>query len=804
MKDYIFNDDERNISIKRYNTPSPWINYLSNGHMHAFVSQCAGGMLWVDNAALCRITRYRMYNLPIDSPGFYIYIKDEDGTVWSPSFRPAEEKLDSFEAKHYPGKTVFVAEKGGLEAKLTLFIMPDYDILTWKLDVTNKTGVDKKLDVFAYVELSQHRWLDELTNGYYWRHMLKTWFDKETQTVQYLYHFHKPIDEEEVPLVYFGSNREIVSYSGDRDAFMGNYRYEKNPIAVENGICGNEEIQSGEPCAALHIKLNIAGTDKQNVNFYLGTKERALNHIKEVNEEIKKELDVLRKTENTNSQEQKLDKWWDEFLDKHQCEIPDKTAQRQINIWGPIDSVHTARYSRSINVSAPGTRTLGFRDTCQDMLAITYRKPEFAKERLKLLMSQQYKDGNAIHCTGFFKTDLPDYHTRCDDHLWLAFLVYSLIAETNDKELLFEKVPYLAADHLSKGEDATVWEHLLAGVKFTENHLGKHGMPLTLKGDWNDIIGKFSEKGEGESVFAAQQYVVVLNYMLELCELLEDKTCLDYLNDCKKRQVESIEKYAWNGKWWYRCFDDENNPLGSEKDEFGKIWLNSQTWAAISEIGTYEQRRNAMDAVSEKLDTGVGIMKLTPGFETWPYVKNPFNGYNPGNGENGAVFCHAHTWAVIAEAKLKNAKLAWKYYNDLLPDNIINKIGVERYKSEPYSWCSNIIGYPNNKQGWGNISHISGTVAWMNVAATQYLLGVRPTLTGVVFDPCILSEWKEYSVKREWRGIMLDVTVLNPDGVETGVAYLECNNKRYDANFLPYEDIKALKNATVKVVMGNK
>ena len=51
---------------------------------------------------------------------------------------------------------------------------------------------------------------------------------------------------------------------------MGNYRFENNPVAVENAICGNEEIQSGEPCAALHTHISVGDNSKESVSFYLG------------------------------------------------------------------------------------------------------------------------------------------------------------------------------------------------------------------------------------------------------------------------------------------------------------------------------------------------------------------------------------------------------------------------------------------------------------------------------------------------------------------------------------------------------
>lgn len=799
MESYIFNDEKKSIKINRTDLPSPWINYISNGHMHGFVSHVGGGTLWVEDPSKYRLTRYRRFNLPVDSPGFYIYIRESDGSIWSPTFRPAETELDSYNAEHMAGKTVFHAEKNGTKAELTIFIAPDYDVCIWNL--TLLSNEDKDFDVFAYMELSQQKILDEFTNAYYWRHMHKTWFDDKTKSVQYLYHHCNPVNLEKVPLVYFASDRDIVSYCGDRDAFVGNYRTEFNPVTVERGMCKNEVLQSGEPCCALHVKINCKKDVSENASFFLGAKAGGLIHIDEVKNSIGEELSKLREPKIRAEQEAKLDSSWNGFLDKFECSIPDENAQRQINIWGPIASMHTARYSRCINADAPGTRTLGYRDTCQDMLAITYRDIEMAKKRLLYLMSKQYENGNAIHCEGEFEGDLPDYKIRCDDHLWPAFLAYSIIAETGDKNILFEKVCYLADDHLSCGNEATVWEHLLSAVNFTQNNLGIHGLPLTLKGDWNDIIHKFSEKGRGESVFAAQQYVKVLELMIEMAEYIEDKNSAEKLRDYMRLQQKNINESCWNGKWWYRCFDDDGRPIGSEEDTFAKIWINSQTWSVIGNSGTKQMQREAMDAVNKYLDTGVGLMKLAPGFETWPEITEPFNGYNPGTGENGAVFCHAHTWAVIAEAILGNAENAWKYYNDLVPHNALQKVGIEKYRSEPYTWCSNIVGYPNNKQGWGNISHISGTVAWMNVAATQYLLGIRPVLDGMIFDPCIPAKWDGFSVKRIFRDCELNIFVENPEHVEKGVKYIEIDGKKINGNFMNEQEF-ILKKLNVRVVMG--
>ena len=378
---------------------------------------------------------------------------------------------------------------------------------------------------------------------------------------------------------------------------------------------------------------------------------------------------------------------------------------------------------------------------------------------------------------------------KSDVHLWLPLLAYFIASET-DLKFLNKRIPYLDKDGVSKVGNATVWEHLIKAIDFTQSHLGANGIPLTLKGDWNDIIGKFSQGGKGESVFAAQQYVVALDKLMLMAEAIGDNETSDKFRQYKSKQEEAILKCAWNGKWWYRCFKDDGTPVGCETDEFGKVWINSQTWSVISGVGTREQQQAGMNAVSKYLDTGMGLRKLAPGFKTYPDVVEPFSTYNPGNGENGAIFCHAHTWAIIAEAMLGNADRAWKYYNDILPHNCIEKVGLDVYQSEPYAWVSNIVGIENPKHGWGNVSHITGTAPWMVLAAQRYLLGVQSELNGLRINPCIPKDWEKISIRREYQGKKLNIIVENPNTSSKGIQKLKLDGNIVEGNFIAKEFIK--------------
>lgn len=780
---FSFNDENRSISIHRTDLPMPWINYLSNGNLHAIVSQAGGGFLWYKSATDCRITKYRMNNLPKDSPGFYIYIKDGNA-VFSPSYRPTETPLDDFRAEHKGGMTFFYAKKDGLSCVQQLYISRESNTLIWELSIENTTNSDKTLDVFAYSELAQYLWNFEQMHSYYWRHMLNTTYDRDRQTLYYLYHFPlSEYDKNTMPLVYFASDRDVCSYSGDRDAFMGNYRYEQNPIAVERGFCGNEEIQSGEPCAALHTKLTVAAGNTENVKFFLGISEGALTDFDTAKANAEHTIDNLRKDK--GEARKAVEDWFANYYNAFNCQLPDADAQRQFNTWNALNVLNTFRYSRAVNAEAPGVRKIGYRDSSQDALAFCMRDTQKAKDRLLFLLSKQLETGRAVHET----TDIPGdasvaINPRCDDHLWPIFLAYELAAET-DTAFLNEQVPLLGEDLIHPAASISVWEHLLLAVSFTEQHKGAHGLPLTLHGDWNDIINKFSQKGLGESVFCAQQYVVCLDCMIALAQEIGDEKNGAYLKKCRDNMKANLASCAFNGDWFYRCFDDDGNPIGGKQDAFGKIWINSQTWSVMSNTGSKEQQLAAMDAVKKYLDTDMGLLKLYPGFESYPFNTDPFSSYNPGCGENGAVFCHANTWAIIAECILGRGDIAWKYYSDLMPSHCIDKVGLDTYKAEPYAWCSSILGEPNTKARQGNVSHITGTAVWMDIAARKYILGFQPDLNGVALHPCIPSQWENLSYKRAYRGSMVEVKIHNPQKQCSGFTRMTVDGVAYKTPYIP-------------------
>ncbi len=90
MKYGYFDDAQREYVITRPDTPLPWINYLGSERMFGLISNTAGGYSFYRDARLRRITRYRYNNVPLDTGGRCIYLRDHTTGEVLVSNRPTE------------------------------------------------------------------------------------------------------------------------------------------------------------------------------------------------------------------------------------------------------------------------------------------------------------------------------------------------------------------------------------------------------------------------------------------------------------------------------------------------------------------------------------------------------------------------------------------------------------------------------------------------------------------------------------------------------------------------------------------
>jgi cellobiose phosphorylase len=763
---YQFIDENKEINFLQYNTPTPWMNYLSNGTFHTMISQAGGGVAFYKSPQIWRINHYKFFHIPTDRSGFYTYIKD--GTdFWCPTNEPAKSKPEKWSSTHGLGYTVFNAERNGIKADVKYFVGKFENALIWNLKITSKEN--KKITIFPFVELGMMEFMRELQWQCYNKHQLNVSFDSEEEILIYKYGVEMQPKPDETPLVYFACNKKINGFDGDRDEFIGSYRSEENPLAVENSGCTNSTLAGGDPCFAFEIILDLVANQETELNIFLGTamtKNEIIDSVKNCRSAdfVNKSFEVLKED-------------YKRFLNKFECSVPDEDANRMINIWNPYQVQRNFLFSRNISYYATGTfRGVGFRDTAQDIIAMIPLDIEASKDKIKLLLTQQYKEGHVNHY--FFPNEgwEPVKRKHSDNHLWIIMAVYAVVMEEGKTDFLSETVEYF------DGGKASIWEHLKKAIEFTRANMGRNGFPLMLHSDWNDMLYKVCREGKGESIFVSMQFGLCLQNMIELSLLLhEENNEYKILLEEQKRLINSI---AWDGEWFKRAVMDNGEFLGSKDCPQAKIWLNTQSWAVICGLADKDKCLIAMDSVKRLLDTPLGIKKIDPAMEDYPSKEDPLTYYNKGTGENGSIFCHANTWAIIAECILGRGDEAFEYYKKLIPDIACKKSGLSRYKAEPYVYSSNIFGPESERFGLANVSWLTGTAAWMYIAVTQYILGIRACWDGLHINPCVPSEWTHFTVKREFRGCLYSISFNNSGNNNGSVKKITVDGKQMNGNVI--------------------
>ena len=767
-----FDKHNREYVITRPDTPTPWFNYLGSGGFSGIISNNAGGLSFYKDPSNMRVTRYKFDSLPVDRPGRYVYIKDmESGEYWSPTWQPVLKDLDDYECRHGMGYTKIKGVYSCIEADTTYFVPHGKDYEIWRMKIKNSSNRARKLKLFTYLEFSFY-------DAKY--DMLCEW-PRMCCTAEYNDRFilfnphpfaYRPIYS------YFGTDTQVESYDCHLDKFVGAYRSESNPIAVERGTCSNSEVSSDKCVGSLCCPVTLEAGEEREIIFVLGVSDK----FETLREKGEKALDRTAIEQDLQTLKQR----WADYFTNFTVSTPDEDINLMLNTWHQYQCKTTFDWSRFISLYERGVdRGWGFRDSMQDVLGVMHTVPDQVKARIKLLLSIQFKAGNAkavyYPATGETAGD-----KRSDDHLWSVFSVCNYIRETGDIAFLDEIVSYV-----DEGE-GTVLEHLVAGMNYSRTQIGTHGIPLMFRNDWNDSMAPINEKGGSESVFVFFQLGHAAYEMMLLTEQFDMKDTYKWASDvydyCKSK-MDTV----WDGEWFLRAFNSKGEKFGTRDDSHARIFINPQSWAVLSRLPSNEQAISAFDNVRKYLNTDFGLMINFPGAPFYDTEHKGYFAFTAGTRENGGVFYHTNTWAVIAEALLKRNEYAFEYYKKTLPcgRNDISDLCM----IEPYVYASSIMGKEHPAHGWGTNSWLTGTASWMFLAASQYILGIRPDYDGLVIDPCIPADWSGFDAERVYRGVRVKVKVIN--GKSNTVSELIVDGVKMEGNKIPLDYISGKEAITV-------
>lgn len=797
MKFGHFDDKNREYVITNPRTPWPWINYLGNEDFFSLISNSAGGYTFYKDAKFRRITRYRYNNVPMDAGGKYFYIKDGD-TMWSPGWKPCKTELDNYECRHGMNYTTIKGEKNGVTANVLYFV----PLKTWaevqKLTLANNSKETKKLKVFSFVEWCLWNAATDMEN-------FQRNFSTGEVEIQGSVIYHKTeYKERRDHYAYYSVNTPIQGYDTDRESFFGLYNGFDEPQVVIEGKPRNTEAHGWSPIASHYLEVELKPGESKDFIFVLGYVEnkeeekwesKGVINKKKAKETIAK-FDTVAKVDAALAD---LRKYWDDLLSVYSVKSGDDKLDRMVNIWNQYQCMITFCFSRSASFFESGIgRGMGFRDSNQDLIGFVHQIPERARERIIDIASTQFPDGGCYHqyqpLTKRGNNDIGGGFN--DDPMWLILGTVSYIKETGDFGILDEMVPFDNDMSVAR----TLFDHLTVSFDHVVNNLGPHGLPLIGRADWNDCLNlncfsndpnesfqtteNKTEGSKAESVMIAGLFVIYGRDYVELCRKLGRNAEADRAQKHVDTMIETIKKHGWDGEWFVRAYDYYGRKIGSNENEEGKIFIESNGWCTMAGIGKEEGLCTlALESVKERLDSQYGIVLNNPAFTKYYIEYGEISSYPAGYKENAGIFCHNNPWIMIGETVVGNGNRAWEYYKKICP-SYLEEIS-DLHKTEPYVYAQMVAGKDAFKPGEAKNSWLTGTASWNFYAISQYILGIRPDYDGLLIDPCISSDWKGFSVTRKFRGATYHIEVSNPNGKSKGVKEVIVDGKSQTSSVIP-------------------
>ena len=811
MKFGFFDDANKEYVITSPRTPYPWINYLGTEAFFSLISNTAGGYCFYKDARLRRITRYRYNNVPVDMGGRYFYIND-GGKVWSPSWSPVKEELDSYSCRHGMGYTVIKGEKDGISAEVTFFVPKGYNGEVHKVSIKNNGAKAKNIKLFSFVEWCLWNAQDDSTN--FQRNFNTGEVEIEGSTI-----FHKTeYKERRDHFAFYTVNAPLCGFDTDRESFMGLYNGFENPQTVLAGKPNNSVADGWSPVASHCLDVSLEAGEEKTFVFVLGYVENEFEKKFNADGSMNKSkaysmIEQMNTAEKADKALSELKEYWNELLSRINVNSPDEKLNRMVNIWNQYQCMVTFNMSRSASYFESGIgRGMGFRDSNQDLLGFMHQIPDRARERILDLAATQLEDGGCYHqyqpLTKKGNDEIGGNFS--DDPLWMILSTAQYIKETGDIAILDEMVPY---DN-DESRAQTLMHHLKQSYLRVVKNLGPHGLPLSLRADWNDCLNlncfsmtpgesfqtSTSKDGKvAESVMVATMFCFIVPEYAKLCDMKGLSKDAEDARAAVKLMAENTMKYGFDGEWFLRAYDDFGRKVGSKECEEGKIFIEPQGFAVMAGLGKESGKDIlTLNSVKKYLDTPYGLVLNNPAYTRYYIEYGEISTYPAGYKENAGIFCHNNAWIICAEAVIGRGEQAFEYYSKIAPAYLEDISDLHR--TEPYVYAQMIAGKDAKRHGEAKNSWLTGTAAWNFVAVSQYILGLVPDYDGLKIDPCVPSAWKEYTMSRLFRGVKYNITVKNPDGVCKGVKSMVCDGVKVNGNILPV--FEAGSEHEVEVVLG--
>ncbi|MCD7857610.1 MAG: glycosyl transferase, partial [Clostridiales bacterium] len=471
-----------------------------------------------------------------------------------------------------------------------------------------------------------------------------------------------------------------------------------------------------------------------------------------------------------------------DFWNRYPSYLVPETEDSQFNAYVghnlPFQVLYQTYVSRAFAWTQKSYRETGFREI-QDIYASMYYlsaigENDLIKDLISNWVRNVFPMGYAYHNFTFAGKEPGDCS---DDQLWLVQAVYRYVELTGDSAFLLEEFPMAG----EQGGSRPLWETLMAILTYSGKiSVGRDGLPLLDKADWNDTLRldpvvlkgpekealyrkQLAERGQeygvpfentmSESVMNACLLKIAADEVAEMAPLVGKEADGALAAEVSAQTAQAMQAHAWKGDFFARCLINDDREggytyLGAQGDNLalepemdGTYFLNSYSWPILAGVATEEQVATMLERVQTYLKTDAGLKLCTLvaydrlGVETGTAL------YFPGDRENGGVFKHAAMMATVASLKAAKwvkdpalarqlAELAFFMIDKTLPYKTMED--PFRRKGNP-RFCTQ---YNNSETGENIGPMLSGTASWLTLAVYESL-GVEVTGDSLHLSPLL-------------------------------------------------------------------
>ena len=463
-----------------------------------------------------------------------------------------------------------------------------------------------------------------------------------------------------------------------------------------------------------------------------------------------------------------------------QVKTPVGEVDQLVNAQLPFQIRYQTYVSRSFAMTQKGFRQIGFREIQDLFAALPFELAAGRKDHIRDLIGvwagHVHRFGYADH--QFYWTGVePGRYS--DDALWLFQAVGRFIDLTGDRSILDSEWP-VAGEQGKR----SLFETLKAILHYSGKiSVGKNGLPLIDRADWNDTLNLDGEgihgpekealyrkqvaEGiirEGEALKTDLSESIMNGFLLEIARQYMVRFSTLKGDGSVRREWEEYGrilgdrlKATWKNDFFARAYLNRPNEagtayLGAAGDRLssdphfpGTYFLNSFSWPVFAGMATDGQIETMLGRIEEVLLTPVGIRLSSPTRFDLLMGRSGSGDYAYGDRENGGVFKHANMMgaaAFVEAAKTvrdpslaeKLAGLAWKVLKMTAPFGTFEN---------PYVLAGNprfCTQYTNPATGEHIGPLLSGTAPWMWLTYLG-MLGVKFHEGRVLLDPVLPPEW---------------------------------------------------------------